>query len=163
MIRINMFQGRLLCVSVWCEWSLVALYTDQDSKFLDSIVCFAEVVLTSFWSVYAEQDASYTRNPTIFNEISLVAGLIISSVKHLMVQVLFWKIEKKTVGCWPGLLQIILQEIMIKKILDHQTLGWWDNRPTNTASQCIILKIIGFVLSTTKTGQKVSKGTKLNM
>ena len=157
-----MFQGRLLCVSVWCEWSLVALYTDQDSKLLDSIVCFAEVILTNFWSVYAEQDASYTRNPTIFNKICLVAGLIISSIKHLMVQILFWKIEKNN-----GLLAWTFAKNFArnyeKKILDGQTLGRWDNLPTDTASQRIILKIVGFVLSTTKTGQKVSKGTKLNM
>ena len=162
MIRINMFQGRLLCVSVWCEWSLVALYTDQDSKLLDSIVCFAEVVLTNFWSVYAEQDASYTRNPTIFNKIRLVAGLIISSIKHLMVQVLFWKIEKKQ---WVAGLDFFAKNFARnyeKKILDGQTLGWWDNHPRDTASQRIIL-IVRFVLSNTKTGQKVSKGTKLNM
>ena len=122
MIRINMFQGRLLCVSVWCEWSLVALYTDQDSKLLDSIVCFAEVVLTNFWSVYAEQDASYTRNPTIFKKIRLVAGLIISSIDQASdgpsIILKDWK--KNPVGCWLGLLQRMLQEIMKKN------LGWSD-------------------------------------
>ena len=43
------------------------------------------------------------QNPTFFNIIYWVAGSILSSIKCLMVQVLFWKIENEMVGCWLGL------------------------------------------------------------
>ena len=44
-----------------------------------------------------------SRNLTIFKMIHWVAGSIVSLTKCVMVQVFFWLIENKTVGCWLGL------------------------------------------------------------
>ena len=42
------------------------------------------------------------RNPTIFNMICWVTGSILSSTKHLMVQVLFWLIKDYNTGLLAG-------------------------------------------------------------
>ena len=39
----------------------------------------------------------------------------------------------------------VLKEIMKKKHLEHQTLGQCDNCPIDLGTQCIILKIVGFL------------------
>ena len=42
-----------------------------------------------------------------------------------------------------------------KKILEHQTLGQSDDHPINPATHHIILKIVGFLVQTTKLAQCV--------
>ena len=66
----------------------------------DKISNWYDYMINFGWVVQIVQN---NKTPTIFNIIRFVAGSIVSSTKHLMVQVLFWYIENETVGCWLGL------------------------------------------------------------
>ena len=74
--------------SSWSTWSKKCHGTAAQRGLAWSDATFYETPLSSMLS----------RNPTIFNIICWVTGSIVSSTKHLMVQVLFWYIENKTAG-----------------------------------------------------------------
>ena len=159
----------------WCVRNLSETLIKNPSNLIDRIRHFAlgislvfvmMIVRVMHTGVKLFSKLAFVKSENLqYNTIvRWVAGSIISSTKCLKVQVLFWLIENKTVGCWFGLravktlyfckvierwnnklkgfLQIILQEIMkknytwnIRCLVDETIL------PT---TQHIILKIVGF-------------------